>query len=474
VVNIITRDQHMDGRRTQARVMYGSYNTQKYMINNGFKTGKLSTFISLNHDRTDGHRNNSDFHITNGFGKIGYELNENLKITGDVSIAKFYNENPGPLQKPITDYWVDVLRGTTSYALENNFGKTSGALRVFYNWGSHEVNDGYYPNTNEKQNTPRTYLFRSLDHNTGVLLYQTFRLLPGNSFTLGIDYKNWGGEAWNKNNDGTRTDIIDTSINEVAGYLIMQQDLFEKLSINAGVRYEHNEEYGSEWVPQVGLTYRPVESNVIKASLSKGFRSPNLRELYLYDPANPNLNPERMLNYEVSVGQSLLENKLYFELTGFFIDGKDMIQTGMVDGKPLNMNTGSFINKGIELEAHYHILQNLSVNMNYSYLHTDKELVAAPKNKFVANATYKPGRFTINMNVQSINGLYISPISGSDLLKEDCTTLNAKVSYLFGTRDKGLNVFLKGENLTATRYQVIGEGYWMPKAIFMGGFDITF
>lgn len=347
-------------------------------------------------------------------------------------------------------------------------------MRVFYNWGSHEVNDGYYPNTNEKQNTPRTYLFRSLDHNTGVLLYQTFRLLPGNSFTLGIDYKNWGGEAWNKNNDGTRTDIIDTSINEVAGYLIMQQDLFEKLSINAGVRYEHNEEYGSEWVPQVGLTYRPVESNVIKASLSKGFRSPNLRELYLYDPANPNLNPERMLNYEVSVGQSLLENKLYFELTGFFIDGKDMIQTGMVDGKPLNMNTGSFINKGIELEAHYHILQNLSVNMNYSYLHTDKELVAAPKNKFVANATYKPGRFTINMNVQSINGLYISPISGSDLLKEDCTTLNAKVSYLFGTRDKGLNVFLKGENLTATRYQVIGEGYWMPKAIFMGGFDITF
>lgn len=81
MVNIITRDQHMDGRRTQARVMYGSYNTQKYMINNGFKTGKLSTFISLNHDRTDGHRNNSDFHITNGFGKIGYELNENLKIT---------------------------------------------------------------------------------------------------------------------------------------------------------------------------------------------------------------------------------------------------------------------------------------------------------------------------------------------------------------------------------------------------------
>ena len=35
VVNIITRHHKQEGRRTQARVMYGSYNTQKYMVNNG-------------------------------------------------------------------------------------------------------------------------------------------------------------------------------------------------------------------------------------------------------------------------------------------------------------------------------------------------------------------------------------------------------------------------------------------------------
>jgi len=473
VVNIITRNQNTDGRRTQARVMYGSYNTQKYMVSNGYKTGRFSSFISLNHDRTDGHRINSDFHITNGFGKLGYEINDHFKATADVSIAKFYNENPGPVGDPITDYYVDVLRGTTSFALENNFGKTSGAVRFFYNWGNHEVNDGYYPGMTDpdRQGIPRDYLFRSDDHNTGVSLYQSFRLLPGNSFTVGLDYKNWGGHAWNDFFNGTENDLVDKNINEVAGYFIMQQDLWDKVSINAGVRYEHNEVYGGEWVPQAGFTYRPIETNVIKASLSKGFRSPNLRELYMFGSvANPDLNPESMLNYEVSVGQSFLDSKLYFELTGFFIDGKDMIQTAPnAEGKWVHSNVGSFINKGIELEAHYHILKNLHVNMNYSYLHTDTEIVGAPKNKFVANATYRPGRFTINMNVQSINGLYISSKT-----KENYTTLDAKVAYLFGTRDKGLNLFLKGENLTATRYQVIGEGYWMPKAIFMGGFDITF
>lgn len=70
VVNIITRHHKQEGRRTQARVMYGSYNTQKYMVNNGFNVGKFSSFISINHDRTDGHRSNSDFNITNGFANL--------------------------------------------------------------------------------------------------------------------------------------------------------------------------------------------------------------------------------------------------------------------------------------------------------------------------------------------------------------------------------------------------------------------
>lgn len=473
VVNIITRHHKQQGRRTQARIMYGSYNTQKYMVNNGYNLGNFSSFISVNHDRTDGHRPNSKFHITNGFANLGYKINDHYRVTGDLSLAKFKTQNPGTIDEPVLDYLVDVLRGTTSFALENHHEKTSGALRVFYNWGNHEVNDGYEPG-----GTPRTYLFRSDDHNTGVLLYQSFRLVEGNTFTAGIDYKNWGGHAWNDSINGPKGELIDKSVNEVAGYVIMQQDLFDMLSINAGVRYEHNSVFGGEWVPQAGLTFRPFEGNVIRASFSKGFRSPNIREMYMWGAANDELKPENMLNYEIAVGQSFLDGRLYGEVTAFFIDGKNMIESvSVIPGQqyPMkNRNVGTFTNKGIEFEGRYQILGNLSVDMNYSYLHTSKPLLAAPAHKLNVGATYAPGRFTFNANVQSVYDLYVR-LAGEKVseVKENYTVLNARAAYRFGSRDKGLNLFVKGENLTATRY-TINYGFPMPKAVFMGGIDVTF
>lgn len=473
VVNIITRHHKQQGRRTQARIMYGSYNTQKYMLNNGYNIGNFSSFISVNHDRTDGHRPDSKFHITNGFANLGYKINDHYRVTGDLSLAKFKTQNPGTIYEPVLDYLVDVLRGTTSFAFENHHEKTSGALRVFYNWGNHEINDGYKPG-----GTPRTYLFRSDDHNTGVLLYQSFRLVEGNTFTAGIDYKNWGGHAWQDSIGGPKGELIDKSVNEVAGYVIMQQDLFDMLSINAGVRYEHNSVFGGEWVPQAGLTFRPFEGNVIRASFSKGFRSPNISEMYMWGAANDELKPENMLNYEVSVGQSFLDGRLYGEVTAFFIDGKNMIEAVMVNPPnefpKENRNVGTFTNKGIEFEGRYQILRNLSLDMNYSYLHTSKPLLAAPAHKLNLGATYAPGRFTFNANVQSVYDLYVR-LAGEKVseVKENYTVLNARAAYRFGSRDKGLNLFVKGENLTATRY-TINYGFPMPKAVFMGGIDVTF
>ena len=70
VENMITRSQPDEGVETRARVMYGSYNTQKYMVNNGVRLGKFNSFVSVNHDRTDGHRDRTDFNITNGFVRL--------------------------------------------------------------------------------------------------------------------------------------------------------------------------------------------------------------------------------------------------------------------------------------------------------------------------------------------------------------------------------------------------------------------
>ncbi|MDR2810275.1 MAG: TonB-dependent receptor, partial [Tannerellaceae bacterium] len=465
VVNIITRQQQQEGRTTQVRLMYGSYNTQKYMINNGYKTGKFSSFISLNHDRTDGQRDNSDFQIINGFANLGYQANEHYKLKGDVSLAFYENQNPGPVDNPMFDNTMDVLRGTTSVSLTNTYEKSSGAIQAFYNWGQHEINDGYRTGGN-----PRTFRFNSEDHNMGILLYQTFRLVEGNSFTAGIDYKNWGGHAWNDTINGRIGEIVDRSVNEVAGYVIAQQNLFDKLSLNAGLRFEHSEAYGNQWIPQAGITLRPFEGNTIKALYSKGYRSPNIRELYIsyppYSIANPNLKPESMQSYELSLGQRIGE-LFYAEITGFYLDAKNMI-TG-VQGTLTNINT--LHNKGIEIEASYHPTKNLFFTTNYSYLNTNKQTEAAPKNKFFIEASYTISQLTLTADVESVSGLIT--VGGSEEDKEAYTLLNAKASYLLGSKEKGVNIFVKGENLTGTNYEIL-KGFPMPKTTLMGGIHVTF
>lgn len=467
VVNIITRSQHEDGIDTHVRAMYGSYNTQKYMINNGIKSGKFNSFISLNHDRTNGHRDNSKFNITNGFAKVGYKISPHYSIVGDVSAAYSDLKSPGPNTAPLLDGWMHIWRGIASLGVENKYRKYSGAVRAFYSWGNHKINDGHTAEVPAK-----TFLFRSTDFNYGIQAYESFFIIPENQFTIGVDYKNWGGNAWNAYFSGERQNIIsDKSVHEIAGYAIMQQEFWNQLTLNAGIRYEHNSTYGSEWVPQAGFTWNPFYGNTIKGSFSKGFRSPNMRELYItFGPknkANPALNPESMLNYELSIGQYFWGNRIYTELTAFYINGKNMIQVDPKSGQLVNI--GKFYNKGIELEADIQILRNLRFTTNYSFLYTNKEIVAAPKHKWFIEGLYTWRNLSITLNLQSIFDLYVGP----KMKNENYSLLNGRIAYKIGTHKRNITLFVKGENLTNTKY-TINDGYPMPGAIAMGGFDFKF
>ncbi|MDH6310975.1 outer membrane cobalamin receptor [Dysgonomonas sp. PFB1-18] len=461
VINVISRRPHLNGIHGQGQIQYGSYNTQKYMANAGLYEDRLNAFVSINHNRTDGHRDNSKFYITNGFAKAGYKISPNWDFSGNAMIAKFKTNNPGSITQPMIENWADVLRSSYSVSVENDYGKTSGAVKAFYNYGNHEVNDGW------KNGKPREYLFQSRDHNAGIMAYQSLRLFSGNLVTAGLDYKNWGGKAWNQYPDRD-DDLADKSVNETAVYLLIQQSLFKSLTLNAGVRLEMNDVFGNEWIPQAGIAYRVSDNTTLKTSLSKGFRSPNIRELYMFIPANPDLKPESMMSYDFSVLHELIERKLNLEFTAFFIDGKDMIQQISIDGKPKNINTGSFINKGFEFAVNYRIMPGLKLMATYSYLYTDKPIVAAPKHMAFVEANYKTGAFSFNLNSQYIDGLYT--VTGNNPRTENYLLFNGRIVYQL---TKQVSFFVNGENLTARKY-MINDGFPMPKATFMSGVNFTF
>jgi len=468
-INIITRKQDKEGWSANGRLMYGSHNTQKYMANAGIKKGKYDGFVSVNHDQTDGHRKNSDFHITNAYARSGYKLSNNFRAWGDVSIASYKAQNPGTEQVPMFDNIADILRGVASATVENSFDGTDGALKLFYNFGDHKINDGYTTN-----GTPKDFRFKSNDKNLGVMLYQNFRPFSGNIITAGMDYKSFGGHARNRFED-ERPDftMVDTTVYEIAGYLIMQQTLFEKLTLNGGIRLDHNKTFGNEWILQIGFAYRPWENTVFKGSVAKGFRSPTIREMFMWAPANSDLKPEKMINYELSAGQGFLGGKLYAELTGFIADGSNLIKQETItnpDGteRQKNMNTGDFLNKGIELSIKWHAIKNLHLHANYSYLHMDKPIVYAPKQQAFISASYRLSKWSASASFQYIDDLFTA-VTGNNPVKENYGVFNAKVSY---RPVKQTELFIKGENLADRKYEIMRR-YPMPGVTILGGINIS-
>lgn len=77
--------------------------------------------------------------------RLGYEISRRWSVSGDVSLTHFNASNPGSVSDPIADADQSVTRGMASVSIENRYEKTSGGLSFFYNWGRHDINDGYHP-----------------------------------------------------------------------------------------------------------------------------------------------------------------------------------------------------------------------------------------------------------------------------------------------------------------------------------------
>ncbi|MBD5279655.1 MAG: TonB-dependent receptor [Bacteroides sp.] len=466
-VNIVTQTQKEDGLTGRARALFGSYYTQKFALSSGYKRGRFSATLSGQLDRSNGNRAGSEFWLANEFLQLKYAASNHWSLAGMLDMTQTKANNPGTIQAPLENMWTDVIRGTGGIYVKNQYQKADGGIQGYINWGRNIVDDGNTPGQ-----TPRDYLFHSTDYNMGFTAYESIYLWEDNTISAGIDFQHWGGHIWNinKEDESIRTAEAWHHVNEVAGYAMMQQGFFNNiLDINAGVRLQHGSTYGNVWVPQAGFIIRPGRDSQFKASFSKGFRAPNIRELYLYAPANPDLKPEYMLNYEVSYRQHFLNYNLMLGAALFYIDGKDMIQTTMIDGRPKNVNTGKFHNKGFEIEAAYNILSNLSASASWSYLHTDSDNLYSPKNKLNAEITYSPGPFSFTLEDMNIWSMKNGNPNGSTI---SYTLLNLRAAYTLGTKVP-VTLSVKVDNITDDRYEII-YGCPMPGTTIMGGVEFKF
>ena len=422
VINIVTRKMQEDGMKTHFNLGYGSYNTLQTEVTNRLKTGRFTSVVSASYNRSDGHRPDMEFEQAGGYAKLGYEISQAWNVRADVNLTHFNASNPGKVTDPLIDNDQRITRGMTSFALENNYEKTSGALSFFYNWGKHWINDGYAVG-----GEPLDYRFNSRDDMLGLSWYQSVQLFKGNRLTAGVDL---------------------------------------------GVRIDHHSHVGTEWVPQAGLSFHLPANAEIKLMAGKGFRYPTIRELYMFRPANPDLRPERLWNYELAWSQRSMNGRLFYGVNVFYIDGENLIMRMPVDGRQMNINTGKIENTGAEVQFAYRFSPVWSVDANYSYLHMEQPVLASPRHKAYAGATFSKGRWSAGTGVQYVAGLYTGVKIGNTGrdMKEDFVMWNLQGQFRAAS---WLRIWARGENLLAQRYE-INDGFPMPKATVMAGMNINF
>lgn len=467
VINIITNQSKADENKVAAQLMYGSHNT---LTAEAFATRRkdhLQGIFNIGYNRSDGHRKNMDFEQLNGQGKLGYEFNSSWNSYIDLNLSTTKSSNPGTVTSEIIDNDANVMRGVVSAAVQNEYDNTSGALKLYYNFGAHKINDGY--NSGE---SPLPYRFHSTDQMMGLSAHQSYSLLPNNNTTAGIDLQRFGGKAWNEFSDQREEiSLADVHLYEVAGYVHTQQALLSnKLWLNAGVRLDYHETNGAEWIPQVGVSFSPTSSNVLKAIVSKGFRNATIREMYMFPPQNPDLKPERLMNYEVSYTQNFLQDRLSMGLNFFYINGDNMIQNNFIEGKPINLNSGEVENKGVEVSSKYQITKSINLSGNYSYLDMKHAIVGAPKHKLYIGGSFTKEKWSFSSGIQVVSSLYTA-IKSKQVAEDKTTSFNlwnARINY---NATSTLTFFAKGENLLGEKYEM-NAGYPMPKTTVFGGLRI--
>lgn len=455
VLNFITRKQLDDGFTGSMRVATGSYSTKKMMVNTGYKKGKFDFFVSYNHDDTRGHRENMDFRIDNSYIKAGYRIGKHLRLSADFNIADMKSLDPGMKDSASEVFVADMVRGKASVALSNKFDKMEGSLFAFMNFGEHDFSDGW----------------QSVDENSGISFFEGISLLPGNLVTIGFDHKSYGGRgnAGFPPNTGRWL-----SVNETGLYLITEQSFMEsKINLSAGARFEDHSLFGSSFIPQAGFAINLIENTSLKASVSGGYRSPTIMELFLFAP-NPDLLPEESINYETGISTTFMDGKLATEITLYNVRGSNLIEMDYSVGPPPSRkNSGEFNHRGIEVEARYIASENFSADLSYSYLSMDVPRLAAPGHQFFTGMNYSRDKLTLALQANYIGKLYISTLETEGIGQEitaDYFLLNGSLKYRM---NESVEFFISGKNLLNQDYQ-IDYGYPMPGINFMTGAGIHF
>jgi iron complex outermembrane receptor protein len=438
----------LQGVHTDLVASLGSYYTGQYRLTNGARLGRCFYNLTGGLGHTNGARLNSAFRDQDGTFALGYDVSQRWRTSLEGRYGHFYVEDPGTVDDPLVGNWSRVGRGGFSWDLDNTGSHTWGLARVYSSFGHNMIYDG----------------FRSVDNSVGVRVQQSFLVAPQVTIDGGTDIIHYGGSGRDISAD---YDYGEFHINDYAGFSRLRYAVTRRLQLNAGIRYDDNSHSGDILVPEFGATYRLAENYSVSASVTRGFRDPTIRELYLFPAPTPTLQPERMWNYQTTF-QARPISKVLAWVTGYYSNIDNLIVTTGYWPNMMLQNTGHAINKGLEAHARWQPVRRVSFNSAYAYLHSTNLAPYSPQNRLIYSLDIDATRTFISVGGNTVGRTYsgfgqTSPVGQYTLAHLKCTAPMGNHTSLFVMVD----------NLFNRRYEVLA-GYRMPGSNAAGGIDLKF
>lgn len=172
---------------------------------------------------------------------------------------------------------------------------------------------------------------------------------------------------------GKRFETSETQ-GDYAVFASMQLAIGAHINLRPGLRYSYNTTYEAPVTPALSAKL-DIDNFQVRASYARGFRAPDLKELYFYFVdanhyinGNPNLKAEQSNSYSIQVEWKKLNNSKLFQMEfgGFYNDLQNLIALAHI--KDLNysyVNVGKYKTLGGSLKLSG-VVQHLKWNLGYT------------------------------------------------------------------------------------------------------------
>ncbi len=278
-----------------------------------------------------------------------------------------------------------------------------------------------------------------------------------------------GTDAYYETAQGDRILDLKQGMMTAAFFGSLNYRAWSKVEFQPGIRYSYNNVFGSVLSPAFSAKLTPGKNQTLRFSYARGFRAPNIKELYLdfhvqtgpvtyIISGNEDLEAEKSHSFELGYGLDLADGKLRVEPTLFYNDIEGLIAlTELVDNKRHYFNIDHHKSKGGSLFFTWSPSEALRLKTGATLIgrynkftedfDTDKftnspELMAAmgyeePGTGIRADIEYKyTGKAT---------GFYIDATGLAETERDDFSILNLSLSKSFSRL--GFDVFTGVKNI---------------------------